>query len=118
MGSLVLLVPAYSSTYAPLYLVLNQETSVLRKRRKKHCQNLLPCLLSEKSTEVQPLVGGRLQNDGLTETGRYIYLEVNPIEDLYFSPVKNKPRHGYNSKYYSVLNEKPHAAHQYVSIQA
>jgi len=50
--------------------------------------------------------------------GRHIYLEENPSEDLYFSAVKNEPRHAYNSKYISVLNEKPHAAHQYVSIQA
>lgn len=69
------------------------------------------------SIEAQPLVGGRLWNAGIMETGGYIYLEVNLIEDLYFSPVKNEPKHGCNSKYIFVLNEEPHAAHQYVFIQ-
>lgn len=69
MGGLVSLVPAYSSTYAALCTVLNQETSVLKKWRKKHFQNLLLCLPPEISTELRPLVEGRLQNAGLTEAG-------------------------------------------------
>lgn len=48
---------------------------------------------------------------------RNIYLGMNPIEGLCFSPIKHESSHGYNSKYISILNEKPHAAHQYISIR-
>lgn len=91
MGSLVLLISCIFKYVC--YSIRSVEPGNVcpeEEEKKPHRQNLLPSLLPEISTEAQPLVGGRLRKAALTETGRHIYLQVNPIEDLYFSPVKKQ----------------------------